>query len=370
MSGWGGVPPDVLRGGAGVTTIAHLADGLDSAQCDLCIPPNLTINTPEGLRRTGWTLRSSGQPLDSCPNCTVHIGARDRRARGDDSPTEPDPARLPNIVVIGAAKAGTTSMLNYLDVHPEIAVSTEKEMRFFQDPDCLTWLGAYQTYFPVGTRYRAEATPFYSKTPCFPGVVDRMADLVPDAKILYLVRDPIDRIVAEYVEQVQWRAASGTLDELLAGAADPHNYLVASSRYATQLRDYQRRFAAEQIMVLDLADLSADVVGVMGEVFDFLELERPTMSPDDFGLFNTRDDKRMFPEWMMRLRRGPIVRAINKLPPRPRQFISDLAWHRLRTPTERPELSEESRSLLDKVLAPEVADLRALTGRPFATWSL
>ena len=353
-----------------MTTLAHLADGLITMQCDLCTPPNLTINTPAELLRTGWTLRSSGQPLDSCPNCTVHFGAHSRRARADASPTDPDPARLPNIVIIGAAKAGTTSMLNYLDVHPEIAVSTEKEMRFFQDPDCRTWLGTYQAHFPEGTRYRAEATPFYSKAPCFPGVVDRMAELVPDARILYLVRDPIDRLVAEYVEQMQWRAAGGSLDEQLTAADDPRNHLVASSRYATQLRDFLRRFAAEQIMVLDLAELSTDVVGVMGEVFDFLEVERPNMSAADFGLFNTRDDKKMFPEWMMRLRRGPIVRMMHRLPDRPRQFVSDLAWRRLRTPMERPELSEHSRRALREVLAPEVADLRALTGRPFATWSL
>jgi hypothetical protein len=353
-----------------MTTLAHLADGLITMQCDLCTPPNLTINTEAELLRTGWTLRSSGQPLDSCPNCTVHIGPRNRRARGDASPTDPDPARLPNIVVIGAAKAGTTSMLNYLDVHTEIAVSTEKEMRFFQDPDGRTWVGEYQAHFPVGTRFRAEASPAYSNASCYPGVVDRMAEMVPDARILYLVRDPIDRIVAEYVERLQWRSAGGTLDHRLADAADPRNYLVAASRYATQLREYQRRFAAEQIMVVDLADLSADVVGVMGEVFDFLELERPAMSPTDFGLFNTRDDKKMFPEWVMRLRRGPIVRTFHRLPERPRRFISDLAWRRFRTPVERPELSEQSRRVLHEVLAPEVADLRALTGRSFATWSL
>jgi hypothetical protein len=353
-----------------MTVLAHLADGLVSIQCDLCTPPNLTINTPAELRRTGWALRSAGEPLDTCPNCAAHISARNRRARADASPTEPDPERLPNIVVIGAAKAGTTSMLNYLDAHPEIAVSTEKEMRFFQDPNCRTWVGVYQSHFPVGTRYRAEATPAYSKASCFPGVVDRMAEMVPNARILYLVRDPIDRVVAEYVEELQWLAAGGTLDQRLADAFDPQNYLVASSRYATQLREYRRRFAAEQIMVLDLADLSADVVGVMGEVFDFLELERPTMSPTDFGLFNTRDEKRMFPGWMMRLRRGPIVRTFHRLPERPRQFISDLAWRRLRTPVERPDLSEHDRRVLHEVLAPEVADLRALTDRPFATWSL
>jgi hypothetical protein len=243
-------------------------------------------------------------------------------------------------------------------------------MRFFQDPHHLSWLGLYQSHFPLGTRYRAEATPFYSQAPCYPGVVDRMADLVPDAKLLYLVRDPIDRVVAEYVEQLQWRAAGGTLEEQLADAADPRNHLVAGSRYATQLREYLRRFQPHQIQVVDLVDLSTDVVGTMRRVFGFLELDPPPMSEEDFGVYNTRDDKRMFPEWMFRFRRGPIIRTMHRLPERPRRFISDLAWRRLRAPVERPELSEQDRTVLREVLAPEVADLRTLTGQSFATWSL
>jgi hypothetical protein len=353
-----------------VTVLAHLPDDLISVQCDVCVPPNLTINTPAELRRTGWTLESFGHPLDSCANCVANIAARDRRRRGDASPVDPDPARLPNIVIIGAAKSGTTSMLNYLDVHPDVAVSTQKEMRFFQDPDYRSWLGIYQSHFPTGTRYRAEASPAYSRMPSVPGVVDRMADLVPDARLLYLVRDPIDRTVAEYVEQLQWRAAGGTLEERLADAEDPRNYLVAGSRYASQLREYRRRYPAEQIQVIDLADLSADVVGTMRRVFDFLDLEHPSMSEEDFGMFNTRDDKRMFPEWMFKLRRGPIVRTMHRLPERPRRFISELAWRRLRTPVEQPELSERDRRVLQEVLAPDVADLRDLTGLAFATWSL
>lgn len=353
-----------------MTVLARLTDGRVSIQCDLCIPPNLTTNTPAELRRTHWALRELGEQLDACSNCAAHISVRDRRARRDPVPVEPDADRLPTLVIIGAAKAGTTSMLNYLDVHPEVAVSREKEMRFFQDPDYLSWVGLYQEHFPTGTRHRAEASPAYAKSPCNPGVVDRMADLVPDAKILYLVRDPIDRVVAEYVEELQWLAAGGTLDERVADADLLDNSLVASSRYATQLKEYRRRFSPDQIMVVDLADLSADVVGVMGGVFDFLGLERPSMSHEDFGRHNTREDKRMFPDWVMRLRRGPLVRTYHRIPERPRRFISDLAWRRFRAPVERPELGDESRRILEKVLAPEVAELRVLTGQPFATWSL
>ena len=73
-----------------------------------------------------------------------------------------------------------------------------------------------------------------------------------------------------------------------ADADDLRNWLVASSRYATQLREYLRRFDRDRVSVIDLADLAADTPEVMSGVFDFLGLEQPTLEPEDFRLFNTR----------------------------------------------------------------------------------
>jgi len=338
-------------------------------QCDLCIPPVLTIASPAWLRRTGWTLAADGGPVDACPNCTVRVAARHRVRRGDASPQRPDPARLPNLVVVGATKAGTTSMHNYLAAHPEIAASEEKEMRFFTDPDCRDWIGAYQERFAPGTRYRLESTPFYSKSPCYPGVVDRMADLVPDARIVYLVRDPIDRIIAEHVEMLAWNSAERPLEEELADPDEPTSPLVASSRYATQLEAYLRRFDREQVLVVDLADLAADLVGAMGRVFDFLGLDRPALSAEEYGRYNTAEEKRALPPWLMALRRGPLVRVARRLPAGPRRLV-DLAWRRTGERIERPQLSPASEAALRTALQPEVDRLRQLTGQPFATWSL
>jgi len=354
-----------------MTVLAELADGLVSQQCDVCVPPVLTVNTIDGLRRTGWSLRSDGKELDACPNCTVRVAPRMRRPRADAVPVSPDPDRLPNLLVVGATKAGTTSMHNYLAVHPEIEVSAEKEMRFFTDPDCRAWVGRYQEHFATGTRYRAESTPFYSKTPAFPGVVDRMADLVPDARIIYLVRDPVDRIVAEFVEQVQWNAASGELADVLADPLEPTNALVASSRYGSQLDDYLRRFPRDRVLVLDLADLAEDVVATMGRVFAFLGLEVPAdLSPETLTRHNTLEEKVALPPWLMAVRRGPLVRAWRRLPERPRHLVSHLAWRRTGAKVARPTLDEDTLAKLREALRPEVERLRELTGQAYAGWSL
>jgi hypothetical protein len=353
-----------------MTVLAQLADGLVSVQCDLCVPPVLTVGTPAWMRQIGWSLRSDGQPLDVCPNCAVRVAPRNRVARGDAVPVEPDPARMPNLIVVGAMKAGTTSMHNYLAAHPEIATSREKEMRFFTDPACRSWIGAYQDHFEPGTRYRAESTPYYTKSPCFPGVVDRMADLVPDARLLYLVRDPVDRAIAEYVEQLKWKATGRTAGEEFADPLEPTNALVASSRYATQLEDFLRRFDRDRIMVVDLADLGEDVVGAMKRVFDFLDLDPLDLTAEEYGRHNTHEDKRALPDWLLALRRGPLVRAARRLPTAPRKWITHLAWRRTGARIEPPQLDERTLAGLRDALAPEVTRLRELTSQAFATWSL
>lgn len=350
--------------------LAEAPGGLISVQCDVCVPPVLTVGSPAHLSRLGWTLRSAGQPVDACLNCTAHLAPRQRVPRADAVPATPDPARMPNVIVIGAMKAGTTSMHNYLDIHPDVAVSTEKEMRFFSDPGALDWVGRYQEHFPVGTRYRVESSPHYTKFPVVPGVVDRMADLVPDARLIYLVRDPIERILAEYVEQVQWHAAHGSLADELADAADPAHATMASSRYATQLEEFLRRFPREQILVVDLAELGADVTATMARVFAFLDLTPPPATADDYGRHNTREEKYQVPGWLLRLRRGPLLRAFRKLPAGPRRMISMAAWRRSGNLVERPTLTPETEALLKELLAPEAQRLRELTGQAFDHWSV
>lgn len=353
-----------------MTVLAELSRGLISIQCDLCFPPVLTINTPEDLQRTRWNLRTCGSRWDVCPNCTAHVHPRHREPRRDLEPVEPDPQRLPNVVIIGASKAGTTSMHSYLGLHPDIALSRDKELRFFQDPDHRSWIGRYQGSFTTGTRYRVESTPFYSQSPCYPGVADRMADLIPDARLIYLVRDPIDRLVAEYVEQTQWGVTRRSFDLELEDAADPQHRLVAPSRYATQLRDYLRRFDQNRIKVIDLADLATDPAAVVSDVFTFLGLDDPGLASSDFQRLNTRADKRSFPWWMMALRGGPLVRTMHRLPERPRRAVSQLAHRHLRTAVKSPHLSPQKAAELRAILQPEIDDLRALTGKRFATWSL
>jgi hypothetical protein len=353
-----------------MAVLARLARGRLSMQCDVCTPPVLTVAREGWLRRTGWQLRDDGAELDRCPRCRVESPASAPRYRGATDPARPDPARLPNLVVVGATKAGTSSMYDYLGKHPDVAVSRHKEMRFFTDPHGVRWLEDYQSAFPTDTRYRVEATPFYSKEPCFPGVAQRMAELIPDARILYLVRDPVERLVAEYVEQLQWHATDWSLEEELHDLEEHDNPLVASSRYGTQAAEYLRRFPAEQVAVVDLAELARDPSGEMDRLYAWLGLRPLALPAAAYEPHNVGEGRRALPAWWLRLRGGPVARVTAALPTSLRQRAGHAVWRLTGRPLERPELDADTETRLRRVLRPEVEQLRDLTGQSFATWSL
>ena len=345
-------------------------DDLVSLECDVCVPPVLSSSTEPEMRKLGWLLASDGHEYDVCPWCDLRVPQRDRRRRGDADSVEPDPDLLPNLIVVGAMKAGTTSLHSYLDLHPDVVMSSDKEMRFFTDPDCRSWLGRYQDYFHTGVRYRGESTPQYTKWPLFPGVADRMAELAPDARLVYLVRDPIDRLVAEFVEEATWGVMNGDIEDHLVDAEAPHNPLVATSRYATQLRELQRTFDPERILVVDLDSLADDPAEALARVFDFLDLPPIDLDEEALRPRNAWGSKGALPGWYRALRRPALIRLAHRLPTERLSAFRAFVRGRVSKPVERPDPSQATLDRLRVVLAPEVADLRAMTGLELGGWSL
>ena len=119
--------------------------------------------------------------------------------------------RLPDFVVVGAMKSGTSSLHEYLDSLPEVCMSRPKEPAYFVPRTVRVaragWYSGYFTAKPLA-RHRGEASPHYSIRHVYPGVVERMHAVMPDARIVYIVRDPIERIRSEWMHHV----ARGRID--------------------------------------------------------------------------------------------------------------------------------------------------------------
>lgn len=185
---------------------------------------------------------------------------------------------LPNVVVIGAMKCGTTALHDYLGRHPRITMSQPKELNFFFGPatDAGTagwavgnWSRGpawYTSHFDTGTPLRGESSPGYT-SPDHPCVAERMAATIPDARLVYLVRDPIARALSQYDHH---RSEGSERRDLAAALTDPASQYISRGRYHERLVPFLSCFAREQILIVAQEDLRQDRDATLGRVLRFL----------------------------------------------------------------------------------------------------
>jgi hypothetical protein len=188
---------------------------------------------------------------------------------------------LPDLIVIGTMKCGTSALHRYLDAHPEISMARQKEVNFFNGPatpppgDDRSWwrtgqwhrgVDWYADQFDPRAPLRGEASPAYT-SPDNPEVPARMASVVPDVRLLYLVRDPLERALSQYAHH---RRDGAEPREPAEALLDPDSQYLARSRYAERLCPYLRVFDREQVHVVVqerlLADPSTELAAVYAHV--------------------------------------------------------------------------------------------------------
>jgi hypothetical protein len=277
---------------------------------------------------------------------------------------------LPNLLIVGAAKAGTTSLHRYLDLHPEIFMSRIKELQLFHRDDWRERLGWYREQFPTAAAVRGEASPVYSMHPWFPSVPERIRETIPDARIVYLVRDPVERLVAQYVEFYALRLEDRSLEEALADYDSPSNRFVMASRYAYQLDRFREFFPDSQIVAIDQRELLEERAATLRRLFQLLGVDPEFTSPEFERRHNEREAKmRAKPQGVWMHRRGLLRHARERtrvLPEPIRERLKLL----VADPVETPELDPGLRAELEACLREDAGRLREYTGKPLAHWSV
>ena len=284
---------------------------------------------------------------------------------------------LPTFFIIGAPKAGTTSLHSYLAAHPQIQMSSVKEPRFFAGPengipyppDRVGSLDAYEALFDPAAEVRGESSTDYATHPRRQGVPERIGELVPEARFIYLVRDPIARTVSHYKMTTALLGERRTLREALGDLADMRSPYLSPSLYATQLELYLRSFAAERILVIDQADLQAERGATLSRVFDFLSVEDTAPLGDFAERHLESGDWRAYPSGYAEFVARHVAPRLRWIPAgarrSARRSVERVLWRPLDT-----ALDDDLRERLEGLYAPEVARLRSLTGMEFPTWSV
>ncbi len=264
---------------------------------DRTTPSSLTTVTPSRVARqlSRLDLRARRQ-LPRPVYQTLVRGIHDARTLTGTSPGRG--RLLPDFVIIGAVKAGTTSLYGWLRRHPDIAPASAKEVHFF-DYNYFRGTNWYRSHFPRTadrTAFAAEhghpfitgeASPSYISHHWVP---QRMATVLPQAKLLVAMRNPVDRAYSQYQmscreneETLDFAAAVAAEEQRLAPeharlAADPRynswpigcwSYLMRG-RYAEQIERWLVHFPREQFHFLSLEELARDPQGVLDDVHAFL----------------------------------------------------------------------------------------------------
>jgi hypothetical protein len=223
--------------------------------------------------------------------------------------------KLPDFMIIGGQRCGTTSMYSYLVQHPDVAPAFIKETHFF-DRNYHKGVDWYRTYFPTqsgnGTPsahpITGEATPIYL---FHPDVPKRVSDSLPDAKLIILLRNPVFRAHSHYqmnvrlgietrsfedvvlseLTELEHVPADGVSNNISSRDHQFHFSYLQRGQYADQILRWQVYFKPEQFLVIQSEDFFRDTQNMMQDVFDFLELDR--FSVPDIKSHNSGDYKSM-----------------------------------------------------------------------------
>lgn len=290
--------------------------------------------------------------------------------------------RLPNFIVIGAAKAGTTALYWYLAEHPQVFMSPLKETNFFAygldergqlvygDPELhrfrIRSLSGYERLFADAGDALAigEASPIYLECPQAAG---RMRDLVPGARIVCGLREPVDRAYSDHLMYLRSRGRRFDPERDLTATsawALPDSHWMRISRYHEALSRYFDAFPRDRIHVFLFDDLKRDPRGFLKDLYGFLGVD-PDFVPD----LGTPHNVGGVPANMAleRLFTSKTIRAAVE-PWIPKRLVDRVRRMRTRNLRRAPALPPELRSALVGHFREDIAKTSELIGRSLEHW--
>ncbi len=283
-------------------------------------------------------------------------------------------ARLPNLFLVGSMKSATTSLHNYLDMHPEIFMSKSpwKEPHFFVAEN--NWKRGFAWYYNLfkdaaDEKYLGESSTDYTKYPNFLGVADRIHQYCPDAKIIYIMRDPIERAISQYWWEVEFSAEGRKMPQAIMN----NDWILNASNYALQLKQYIKLFGMEAIYTLTTEELNAAPNETMRKIFAWLlvdpELDLGQIEYKTYNRSKEAVNRVMGSGFFSHLKGTKFWAFLKKvIPARSSLRYSLKNW--LSRPVEKNEEGrDETIVLLRPVMQQQVEELSQLLGRKFPEWT-
>lgn len=282
--------------------------------------------------------------------------------------------RTPDFMLVGAAKAGTTTLHFKLKNHPNILLTDPKEPMYFSNPEVYArgpeW---YSSLFKdaKASQLCGDCSTTYMRYPFAEEPNTRnpwptISQLDKTPKFIYILRHPVDRAYSHYVHHMRF-GCTMTFEE----AMDRNPIYVNCSKYSLQMSAFREHLPDAKLLALDFTQLIHDRTSATYKTLDFLEL--PAILPPDphHSMMNRRDNREFFSKIMWKVPGWKIARKM--ISPSIKRKAMDLTMNsrlgkRIARKTEVQPMKPETRMKLVEMFEPDIQAAEELLGKPLPDW--
>ncbi|MDR9418365.1 sulfotransferase domain-containing protein [Gracilimonas sp.] len=260
--------------------------------------------------------------------------------------------KYPDFIIIGAMKCGTTSLYHYLSHHPDIFMPKEKELDYFVEEINFSkgeeW---YASQFTQQYKLNGEASPNYTKAHLFKGVPQKIHQLLPDVKLIYLFRDPVERVYSHYIHNYSIGRETRPLTKALTADS---NYL-KTSKYFFQVQEYLKYFDRSQLLIINAEELRTNKEKVLQKVCAFLGVEfdfEEGILSQDLHKSKTKTKRSAFNTWVLNTSVGKFLK--NTIPEGWKLYYRE----KTEKPLKKPVMSTELERKIEKNLREDYSNFK------------
>jgi len=262
-------------------------------------------------------------------------------------------ARLPDFIIIGAMKSATSTLQEQLARQPGIFMSEPKEPNFFSDDQQyamgIGWYGELFKPAPAGNLL-GEASTHYTKLPTYPRTLKRLQEHLPNAKFIYVMRHPVDRLISHYIHE--W--SNGVYRCSIDNAVELYPELIAYGQYAMQLEPYFEIYGRDVVLPVFFDRLVHDSQAELERVCQFIGYEGEARWREDQNPSNVSSERiRRFPLYSLLIESDILTWLRRELLP---VRLRDAVKSRL-TMRQRPVLSAGNLTMLNDVFNQDLVQL-------------